>query len=402
MAMFKVSLLRSTSGLRTSSVQTRKVKSKNIDTNTDRRHPRTNAKSHRFSTRPTVTRHEPLQLNSLAIISDVAAASQPLLPLSSSAVTGQMLAATTPKWMDTMTSQGTGSNDVMEDEELRETSPAFSTRPPSPKAPTDMVYADLFDDYRRDRAPIQTILYMGIATHNMSYIMSHKGPPRLHYPVVDSLTMRKPLSSDELTFFQARGYFDLPSPQIQDGLIRTYFAVVHPTFPILDRVQFAQSYRSQTSPPSIILLQAMFMASATHCPLEILLEAGYKSRHDAKRTFYRRAKGLYDADYETNRIVNIQVTFLLQMWWESPLEQKDASYWQNTAITLAQGCGMHRSTERSGLSVAERRLWRRLWALLYVFLAWSSSLRVRYEMGTQIWPLGSHCRFNRVIATRKR
>jgi hypothetical protein len=301
-----------------------------------------------------------------------------------------------------VTSQGSGSNDVMEDEELRETSPAFSTRPPSPKAPTDMVYADLFDDHRRDRAPSQTILYMGIATHNMSYILSHKGPPRLHYPVVDSLTMRNPLSSDELTFFRSRGYFDLPSPQIQDGLIRTYFAVVHPTFPILDRVQFAQSYRSQTSPPSIILLQAMFMASATHCPLEILLEAGYKSRHDAKRTFYRRAKGLYDADYETSRIINIQATFLLQMWWESPLEQKDASYWQNTAITLAQGCGMHRSTERSGLSVAERRLWRRLWALLYVFLAWRSSLRDRYEMGTQIWRLESHCKFNRVIATRKR
>lgn len=354
-----------------------------------------------MSTSPATLEH-PVELNSLAIISDVAAASQPLLPISSSAATDQMLSATTPGWMDTVTSQGTGSNDVMEDEELRETSPAFSTRPPSPKAPTDMVYADLFDDNRRNQTPSQTIIYIGIATHNMSYILSHKGPTRLHYPVVDSLTMRNPFLQEELTFFRAKGYFDLPPPRVQDGLIRTYFAVVHPTFPILDRVRFAQSYRSQISPPSIILLQAMFMASATHCPLELLLEAGYKSRHDAKRTFYRRAKGLYDADYETNRIINIQATFLLQMWWDSPLEQKDASYWQNTAITLAQGCGMHRSTERSGLSLADRRLWRRLWALLYVLPINVLAYQFRYETDIPTWLLESHCRFSRATVTWRR
>jgi hypothetical protein len=241
-----------------------------------------------------------------------------------------------------------------------------------------MVYANLFDN-RKSQPQSQTIIYMGHATHNMSYILSHRGgaiPFFLHYSVSEDTATHKLSTPEELAFYSARGDYDLPTPQVQDELIRTYFSVVHPAYPILDRVQFAKSYRDPTCPPSLLLLQAMFMVAATHCSLEVLSNAGFNSRHEAKRAFYRRAKALYGADYESNRIVNIQALFLLQFWWESPLEQKDAGFWLNGATGLAQGCGMHRSTERAGLSLSERRLWRRIWSCISVSVGLNSWLTI--------------------------
>jgi len=202
--------------------------------------------------------------------------------------------------------------------------------------------------------------------------------------MLEGLTNRRPKTTDELALHKARGDCDLPSPEIQHELIRTYFAVIQPTYPILDRVSFARSYRSRESRPSLLLLQAMFMVAASHCSLDLLLQAGFKSRHDAKRTFYRRARSLYDSDFESNRLANIQATFLLQFYWDSPLEQKDAGYWLGASILLAQGCGMHRNTERSSLSVPERRLWRRIWTELHVWHIYGLS-HDRYGILIQLW-----------------
>jgi Fungal specific transcription factor domain len=303
-------------------------------------------------------------LTSLATISNVAAASQPVVTIQSSAHTESPLEETTLRWTEAARSQQTPSS-VSANDELRDPSPTFSTRPPSPKSSTDMVYADLFDNDRRPQPQSQTILYIGHATHNMTYILNHKGgsvPPFLHYPILDGLTSRKTISQG-----LSRGVDDwaLP-PKVRDAFIRTYFAVIHPTYPVVDRVQFSRSYLNQAASPSLLLLQAIYMVAATHCPSEVIFEAGFKSRHEAKRTFYRRGKELFDSDYEPNRLVNIQASFLFQFWWESPLEQKDATYWLTVCITLAQGCGMHRSTERSGLSINNRRLWRRIWASICV------------------------------------
>jgi len=310
------------------------------------------------------------ELSPLAMISDVAA-SQPILSISSSSTTDNVIAETAQEWIERATTEeGDVNGNNAENNELRESSPAFSTRPPSPKAPTDMIYADLYDNDRKSEPQSHTIFYMGHSTHNMSYIVNQKGgvnPPLLHYPIVDGLNTRKPISAEELTFYRSRGDYELPPQAIQDELIRTYFTVVQPTYPIIDRIQFARSYKNQSCPPSLLLLQAMFMVSSTHCPMDVILRMGFKTRYEAKRTFYRRARGLFDADYESNRIVNIQATFLLQFWWESPIEQKDSGYWLNLAIFLAQQCGMHRCTERaSSLSPSDRRLWRRIWTCLCI------------------------------------
>lgn len=113
-----------------------------------------------------------------------------------------------------------------------------------------------------------------------------------------------------------------------------------------------------------MLLQALTMMAFTHCPASVVHDAGFQSRTDAKRTYFHRAKSLWDTGQEMDRVVNIQVLLLLQFWWDSPTEQRDSAFWLHSAISLAQGCGMHRSTAPSGLPDHQRRLWKRIWTCL--------------------------------------
>jgi hypothetical protein len=58
---------------------------------------------------------------------------------------------------------------------------------------------------------------------------------------------------------------------------------------------------------------------------------------------YNRAKDLYDADYETDKITVSQALFLMSFWRAGPLLEKDTRHWLGAAISLAQTKGMHRS-----------------------------------------------------------
>jgi hypothetical protein len=83
----------------------------------------------------------------------------------------------------------------------------------------------------------------------------------------------------------------------------------------------------------------------------------------AAMTFYKRAKALYDANYEDDRITIVQALILMGWYWEGPegktskkaLEfadygrsniaadvTKNVFYWTRVAIVVAQGAGMHR------------------------------------------------------------
>src|SRR5271170_5918679 len=198
------------------------------------RYSRSNSKSSLSNTSPDVAP----DLKSLAMMSDVAAASQPIISIALPTPSLNEPPPFPDLVNDTMESNSreTTSNS-MNGEETREGSPTFSTGPPSPKCPTDMIYANLFEEPNQPQS--QTILYLGYPTHNLSYVLRRKGgfvSPFFHNSAVDGLSIRKPISHDELEFYRARGDYDLPSMHVQDELMRTYFAVVQPMYPILDRV----------------------------------------------------------------------------------------------------------------------------------------------------------------------
>ncbi|UDD55176.1 hypothetical protein AFCA_002815 [Aspergillus flavus] len=155
-----------------------------------------------------------------------------------------------------------------------------------------------------------------------------------------------------------------PSCHIARPLIRAFFELVHPAFPVLDRRDFARLYaQGQVSP---LVLQAVFMVGFTVCSESLVHEAGYSNRERARKTHYLRAKALYDADHEKNPLSVVAAVLLLGFWWSGPEDQKDYCYWVGCATILAQSFGMHRSSSQSGMSQSVRSLRKRIWWSIYV------------------------------------
>ncbi|KAJ0321947.1 hypothetical protein COL5a_008923 [Colletotrichum fioriniae] len=133
----------------------------------------------------------------------------------------------------------------------------------------------------------------------------------------------------------------MPAPHIADQLIRPFFEIMHPAYPVFDRENFSRQYRQGQASP--LVLQAMFLLGFTVCDDSLIEEAGFSDRATARRTHYLRAKALYDAEYESDHMNLVAVMLLLGFWWAGPEDQKDNCYWVNCAATMAQSLGMHRS-----------------------------------------------------------
>lgn len=160
----------------------------------------------------------------------------------------------------------------------------------------------------------------------------------------------------------AQGALLIPAPYIIDQLFAAYFTWFHPCFPILNREEVILQNASGTLSP--MLCQAILFIAVIHCDLNELQELGYGNREQAKHLFYHRAKDLYDADYDDNHLVTLQVMFLLSFWRASPQAQKDSRYWLSGAISLAQSKAMHRQFAQPNHPNAKLR--RLVWWSLYV------------------------------------
>ncbi|KAF7455256.1 Cutinase transcription factor 1 alpha [Pyrenophora tritici-repentis] len=161
---------------------------------------------------------------------------------------------------------------------------------------------------------------------------------------------------------QAEGAFTFPPTEVRGELLEAYFKWFHPHFAILDEEDFWASYYGFEF--SGLLLQAMMFIGVIHCEESTLNNLGWGNRHRAKWLFYIRAKDIYDATVETNKVIVIQALFLMSFWRAGPLLEKDARHWLGTAISLSQTRALH----RSGGDTEEKltRLKRRLWWAIYV------------------------------------
>lgn len=102
----------------------------------------------------------------------------------------------------------------------------------------------------------------------------------------------------------------------------------------------ATSYSAGTLSP--LLFQAVLFVGSSYCPLQVIEDMGFADRHAAKRRFYEKAKLLYDAEWETSKLVVVQSLFLMSFWRAGPENQRDTRFWLGAAISLAQNTGFHR------------------------------------------------------------
>lgn len=113
--------------------------------------------------------------------------------------------------------------------------------------------------------------------------------------------------------------FVLPPKHVSDVLVADYFQIVHPHFPIIDRERFPAQYGEPSSPPSILLLQAICMVGS-------YVTRRFDNKHDLKVAFFRRAKALVDGRYEEDRMHVVQAA-LLFTWFSDGGDDICANAW---------------------------------------------------------------------------
>ncbi|EMC93207.1 hypothetical protein BAUCODRAFT_76471 [Baudoinia panamericana UAMH 10762] len=242
------------------------------------------------------------------------------------------------------------------------------------------------------RAPIKEagrVAYLGESS-NLSLLVQdrHGTTDVVHYPLPENVRGARArvneLDNVEIDILHQRGAFLLPPRQLCDELVDAFFRWIAPVVPVINRSKFMRRYRDPKNPPSLLLLQAILLAGSRVCSNPQLMDAN-GSTTPAAMTFYKRAKALYDANYEDDRVTIVQALILMGWYWEGPEGRnrhrgeivtqarsdvaadvtKNVFYWSRVAVIVAQGSGMHRSVEGSQLSRADKRLWKRIWWTLF-------------------------------------
>lgn len=210
----------------------------------------------------------------------------------------------------------------------------------------------------------------------------------VHYPLPENVRGSRArlteLDTIEIDILHQRGAFLLPPRALCDELIEAYFKWIAPIVPVINRSRFMRRYRDPKNPPSLLLLQSVLLAGSRVCQNPQLMDIT-GSTTPAAMTFYKRAKALYDANYEDDRVTIVQSLVLMGWYWEGPEGRfelspvkggrgglltvldvtKNVFYWSRVATIVAQGSGMHRSVEHSQLSKVDKRLWKRIWWTLF-------------------------------------
>ena len=223
------------------------------------------------------------------------------------------------------------------------------------------------------RAPIKEagrVAYLGESSNLSLLVHDRYGTTDVvHYPLPENVRGAKArvneLDNMEIEILHQRGAFLLPPRALCDELVDAFFKWVAPVVPIINRSRFMRQYRDAKNPPSLLLLQAILLAGSRVCTNPQLMDAS-GSTTPAAMTFYKRAKALYDANYEDDRVTIVQALILMGWYWEGPEDvTKNVFYWSRVAIVVAQGSGMHRSVEHSQLTRSDKRLWKRIWWTLF-------------------------------------
>lgn len=150
---------------------------------------------------------------------------------------------------------------------------------------------------------------------------------------------------------------------VSGELLRLYFVCVYPYAPIVDRVKFMLAY--ETGHHSPFVLQSILANVVPYAPIDLLRQAGYEDRLTAQKSFYTKATLLYDLRCEKNQLHMLQGSIMLSSLSFSYAMDKDYRYWLGNAGRIATQIGLHRNYVCENLGKRSKRLFRRIWWVLY-------------------------------------
>ncbi|ETS76645.1 hypothetical protein PFICI_12032 [Pestalotiopsis fici W106-1] len=182
-------------------------------------------------------------------------------------------------------------------------------------------------------------------------------------------TAAKSTRPEDMSYLQNNGVFDLPPENLRCELLWHYVHYIHPMVPIVDLnnllLDCAAGGPVKTSP---LLLWSMFYVSARTLPLPLVKVAGFRSNKEMQHSLYKKAKCLYDMDFEKNKITLLQSLILMSNRYADTEDRTGPWHWIGVAISLGHTIGLHRNPclgnstgPQQSYFEAQMSLWKRLW-----------------------------------------
>ncbi|EPE02966.1 cutinase transcription factor 1 beta [Ophiostoma piceae UAMH 11346] len=172
------------------------------------------------------------------------------------------------------------------------------------------------------------------------------------------------MAPEDIVYLHSKGAFTLPDITLQRALLHAYVEFVHPYMPLLELHPLLETIHDRDGKHgtiSLLLYHAVMFAAASFVPAKFLKAAGFSRRREARKSFFMKARALYDFDYETDRLTLVQALLLMTYWYETPDDQKDTWHWMGVAVSLAHTIGLHRDPRTTGEPVRRQRLRKLLW-----------------------------------------
>lgn len=148
-----------------------------------------------------------------------------------------------------------------------------------------------------------------------------------------------------------------------DELLRVYFNHVYPYAPVLSQPDFFKSY--ENGDQSIFLMQAIFAHVIPYISEQLLSDLGYADRHIAQKSFFSKAKLLYDLGCEKGQLQILQGSIILSTMSFSYASDHDYRFWLANAIRIATQMGLHRRSLEKNVNRQSAILLRRIWWVIY-------------------------------------
>ncbi|EXJ94482.1 hypothetical protein A1O1_02878 [Capronia coronata CBS 617.96] len=172
------------------------------------------------------------------------------------------------------------------------------------------------------------------------------------------------MSIQDISYLKSKAAFDKPSNEISDALVAAFLDRFYPLYSIVDRESFVQLHEQQKLP--WILLHAVSFIGATFCDMSTVHKAGFKSRWHMRRSYYDKAKILFDVGYETNKVTLLQTVLMLSFWGPQMKSYWNPCSWIGFGVTIGESLGINRCHPSTRADSKAKGLLRRLWWTLAV------------------------------------
>ncbi|KAL7790919.1 fungal-specific transcription factor domain-containing protein [Trichoderma ceciliae] len=194
------------------------------------------------------------------------------------------------------------------------------------------------------------------------------------YSLFDLPKYVRPLTNlppDDMACLHAEGALELPDSVLQSALLRAFFEYVHPFVPTLDLDGFLHSIETHDGSAgqvSLLLLQAVLAAGTAHVELDVLGNAGFQTRKQARAAFMKKVRLLYKYNCELDQMVLTQSILLITSWQDASDEHGKTWFWIDAAVSHAFAAGLHLepSLSKPNLSKRKQRLRRRVWWCCFI------------------------------------